>query len=155
LSRALTAFKKACRMKKRVLCGLIVILAVAAAVFIAPEHRGMVTDLFASKNSFAGRPKNDWLTDLGSAKFLVKSKAHVALAYQEGGRSAVPILIDGLKSGSTQVRAECADILGSYRTRGKEAIQPLVEALKDRNAEVKIKASDSLQKLVPDSKVAI
>src|SRR5262249_18436869 len=35
------------------------------------------------------------------------------------------------------------------------AIQPLVEALKDKSPEVRIKASDSLQKLAPESKVAI
>jgi HEAT repeat protein len=64
-------------------------------------------------------------------------------------------LIDGLKSDSAQVRAECADILGSYRGHGTAAIQPLVDALKDKDPKVRIKATDSLQKLVPDSIVAI
>jgi len=140
----------------RVTLGVAVILAmVAVSVFLIPENRGMVTSLFQSKNSFAGRSKNDWIRDLGSSKFSERSKSHLALVYQEGGTSAVPILIDGLQSDSAQVRAECADILGSYGPHGKTAIQPLVEALKDRAPEVKVKASDSLQKLVPDSKVAI
>jgi HEAT repeat protein len=141
---------------KRVIWGIAVMVAmVAVAVFINPENRGMVTGLFQSRNSFAGRSKNDWLTDLASSKFSVKSKAHLALIYQEGAESGVPILIDGLKHDSGQVRAECADILGSYGGHGKAAIQPLMAALDDLDPEVKIKASDSLQKLVPDSKVAI
>jgi hypothetical protein len=141
---------------KGMIWGIVVILAmVAVGVFIIPENRGMVTGFFQSKNSYAGKPKSDWLKDLGSDKFSVKSKAHVALVYQEGGENAVPILVDGLKSDSAQVRAECADIIGSYRGHGKAAIQPLVEALKDKEPQVKIKAADSLQKLAPDSKVAI
>jgi len=140
---------------KRVLGGVVVILAMVALVFINPENRGIVTGLFQSQNSFAGRSKCEWLADLGSPKFLVKAKAHLALVYHEGGDSAVPILIDGLKNGSAQVRAECADILGSYGGHAKAAIPSLVDALKDRAPEVKIRASDSLQKLVPDSKVAI
>jgi HEAT repeat protein len=141
---------------KGLIWGIVVILAmVAVAVFIIPENRGMVTGLFQSKNSFAGKSKSDWLKELGSSKFTVRGKAHAALVYQEGGDSAVPILIDGLKNDSAQVRAESADILGSYRGHGKSAIQPLVEALKDKSSEVKIKASDSLQKLAPESKSAI
>src|SRR5262249_24065096 len=76
--------------------------------------------------------------------------------YQEGNPGSVPMLIDGLKNSSAQVRAECADILGSYRGgHANAAIQPLVDALKDKDSEVRIKATDSLQKLVPDSKAAI
>jgi len=139
---------------KGLIWGIVVILAmVAVAVFVIPENRGMVTGIFSNKNSYAGKPKSDWLKDLGSSKG--RSKAHAALVYQEGGDNAVPILIDGLKSDSPQVRAECADILGSYRGHGKGAIQPLVEALKDKAPEVKVKAADSLQKLAPESKVAI
>jgi HEAT repeat protein len=141
---------------KSLIWGIVVILAlVAVAVFIIPENRGMVTSIFTSKNSFGGKSKSDWLKDLGSSKFSARSKAHGDLVYQEGGDNAVPILVDGLKSDSSQVRAECADILGSYRVHGKAAIQPLVESLKDPAPEVKVKASDSLQKLAPDSKVAI
>src|SRR5262249_55657234 len=141
---------------KGLIWGLVVILAmVAVAVFIFPENQRMVAGLFQSKNSYAGKGKSDWLKDLGSDKFSVKSKAHVALVYQEGGDNAVPILVDGLKSDSAQVRAECADIIGSYRGHGKAAIQPLREALKDKDPEVKKKAADSLQKLSPDSKEAI
>jgi hypothetical protein len=141
---------------KGLIWGIVVILAlVAVVVFIIPENRGMVTGIFTNKNSYAGKSKNDWLKDLGSDKFTVKSKAHLALVYQEGGENSVPILVDGLKNDSPQVRAESADILGSYKGHGKAAIQPLVEALKDKSPDVRIKAADSLQKLAPDSKVAI
>jgi HEAT repeat protein len=141
---------------KGLVWGFVVILAmVAVAIFIFPENRGVVAGFFASKNSFAGKPKSDWLKDLGSSKFSVKSNAHARLVYQEGGDNAVPILIDGLKNESPQVRAESADILGSYRGHGKAAIQPLRDALKDKEPDVKVKAADSLQKLSPDSKVAI
>jgi HEAT repeat protein len=141
---------------KGLVWGVVVILAmVAVAVFIIPENRGMVTGIFQSKSSFAGKSKSDWLKDLDSSKFSVKSNAHAHLVYQEGGDNAVPILIDGLKNESPQVRAESADILGSYRGHAKSAIQPLRDALKDTTPEVKIKATDSLQKLSPESKVAI
>src|SRR5262245_23564288 len=111
---------------KGLIWGLVVILAmVAVVVFINPENRGAVTRFFQDKNSYAGKPKSDWLKDLGSDKFSVKAKAHAALVYQEGGEDAVPILVDGLKSNETQVRAESADILGSYIGNGKAAIQPL------------------------------
>jgi HEAT repeat protein len=141
---------------KGLIWGLVVILAmVAVAVFIIPENRGMVTGFFHNKNSYAGKSKSDWLKDLGSDKFTVKSKAHLALVFMEGGDNAVPILLDGLKSDSAQVRAESADILGSYRGHGKAAIEPLREALKDKEPQVKVKAADSLQKLAPDSKIAI
>jgi HEAT repeat protein len=141
---------------KGLIWGIVVILAmVAVAVFIIPENRGMVTGIFASKNNYAGKSKSEWLKDLGSSKFTARGKAHAALVYQEGGENAVPLLVDGLKSDSAQVRAECADILGSYKGHGKAAIPSLVEALKDKDPEVKIKASDSLQKLAPESKVAI
>jgi HEAT repeat protein len=141
---------------KGLIWGIVVVLAlVAVVVFIIPENRGMVTSLFQNKNSYAGKSKSDWLKDLGSDKLTARSKAHLALVYQEGGENAVPILIDGLKSDSAQVRAECADILGSYKDHGKAAIQPLVEALKDKSPNVRVKAADSLQKLAPDSKVAI
>jgi len=141
---------------KGLIWGIVVILGLLAAwVIISPENRGMVTGMFQSKNSFAGKPKSDWLKDLGSSKFSARSNAHARLVYQEGGDNAVPILVDGLNNESPQVRAECADILGSYRGHGKAAIQPLVEALKDKSPEVRIKASDSLQKLAPESKVAI
>jgi HEAT repeat protein len=141
---------------KGLIWGVVVILAmVAVAFFVIPENRGMVTGFFQNPNSYAGKPKSDWLKDLGSEKFGVKSNAHLALVYQEGGENAVPILVDGLKNESVQVRAECADILGSYTGHGRAAIQPLRDALKDKDPEVKKKAADSLQKLVPDSKVAI
>jgi hypothetical protein len=141
---------------KGLIWGFVVILAmVAVGIFIIPENRGMVTGLFQNKNSYGGRSKSDWLKDLGSSKYTARGKAHAALVYQEGGENAVPILVDGLKNDDAQVRAECADILGSYKAHGKAAIQPLVEALKDKAPEVKVKAADTLQKLAPDSKVAI
>jgi HEAT repeat protein len=136
--------------------GIAVIVAmVAVGVFIVPENRGKVTGLFQSKNSFAAKSKSAWFSDLASSKYSVRDGAHAALVYQEGGPSAVPILVAGLKSDSAQVRAECADILGSYKGQCKAAIQPLVDTLGDNQPEVKVKASDSLQKLAPDSKVAI
>jgi HEAT repeat protein len=133
----------------------VVLTLVAVAIFMFPENRAAVTTVFQSKNSFGGRPKNDWLTELASPKLGVRFWAHATLVYQEDGSGAVPMLIDGLKNESAQVRAECADILGSYGTHGVAAIPPLIDALTDKDPAVRIKATDSLQKLVPDSKVAI
>lgn len=87
--------------------------------------------------------EGDWATKVDATDFLRKMGAHAAPAEA----SAIKYyMIDGM-SRSSEIRANCAEILGNVGTRNPVAIRALVQGLGDFDTSVQHQSEVAVQKL--------
>lgn len=126
------------------LAGLLVLLGVA--VWLEPT--GVALGWLHGEAFYRDRPTRYWRKGLTSGDPKTQVEAHAAL--KEGGRSAVPVLIELLRDASPEVRWQAADLLGQAgpaERRDTAAKDALVRALQDDDPHVRAVAASSLSVL--------
>jgi HEAT repeat protein len=136
-------------MKKGLLIGSGVLLAVAAAVVLW-EPTGVVRGWLSGDSFFQGRPTRYW-------RKALQDPTDYARAYKtlkDGGAAAVPVLTEilgeagGADWSAVQGRVRAADLLGALGPGARDVAGPaLVAALRDDSREVRSVAATSLGQL--------
>ncbi|MGH7223640.1 MAG: HEAT repeat domain-containing protein, partial [Gemmataceae bacterium] len=128
-------------MKKRLLIGLAVLLLLAGvAVWLEPT--GVVLGWLHGEAFYRNRPTRYWETALTDADPKRQVDAHQQL--KDGGRAAVPVLAQLLRSGRVEARWRAADLLGQMRADARDAAPALVQALGDSDPHVRAVAATGL-----------
>jgi HEAT repeat protein len=142
-------------MKKGLLLGLVGLL-VLLGVAVWLEPTGVALGWLHGEAFYRDRPTRYWRKALTSADPKTQVESHEAL--KEGGRLAVPVLIELLRDSSPEVRWHAAELLGQAgpAERGDSATQEaLVRALQDDDPHVRAVAASSLSVLGGASPAAI
>jgi HEAT repeat protein len=102
------------RTLKHLMLGLIVLLVIALAVFVAsPANYFRLLGLLRREATFDGRPTSYWLAALKKDPFLgANPPKDVGKILREGGAPAVPVLLEMLHEGDAQTRSEVLLTLG-------------------------------------------
>jgi HEAT repeat protein len=143
-------------MKRRFLMSLGVVLALlAVGVWIEPT--GVVLGWMNGEPFYQNRPTRYWSKALTSSDPATQTQTHQAL--KDGGRSAVPVLVEVLqKDDNAEARWKAADLLGRLGPDGRQmpaALSALTAALRDTNPHVRAVAATALSSLGPAGPEAI
>lgn len=143
-------------MKGRLIVSLGVVLALlAAGVWLEPT--GVVLGWMNGEAFYQNRPRRYWSKALISSDPVTQAQTHSALT--EGGRAAVPVLVEVLqKDDNAEARWKAADLLGRLGTQAREepaALSALAAALKDADPHVRAVAAASLASVGPAGPDAI
>jgi HEAT repeat protein len=140
----------ACAMKRGLILVLgVVLVLLALGVWLEPT--GVVLGWMSGETFFRDRPTRYWRKVLTSSDPAVQARTHQEL--KEGGRAAVPVLADVLRtSDNAEARWKAADLLGRLGPATHEspaALSSLTAALKDDNAHVRAVAATALASIGP------
>jgi HEAT repeat protein len=143
-------------MKRRFLMSLGVVLALLAfGVWIEPT--GVVLGWVNGEQFYQNRPTRYWSKALASSDPATQEQTHQAL--KDGGRAAVPVLVEVLqKEDNADARWKAADLLGRLGPAGRQipaALSALAAALKDANSHVRAVAATALASIGPAGPEAI
>lgn len=134
--------------------GLIVVLGVVLvllAVGVWLEPTGVVLGWMHGETFYRDRPTRYWRKALTSSDPVVQARTHQEL--KEGGRAAVPVLAEVLRtSENPEARWKVADLLGRLGTAAREtpeALSSLSAALQDDNPHVRAVAAAALGSIGP------
>ncbi|HTU88492.1 MAG TPA: HEAT repeat domain-containing protein [Gemmataceae bacterium] len=142
-------------MKSCLILGLGVVLALLAlGVWLEPT--GVVLGWLNGEAFYQNRPTRYWGKALTSADPATQARTHQAL--KEGGRSAVPMLVEVLqKDDNAEARWKAADLLGRLGpdARQEPALAALSAALTDASPHVRAVAATALASIGPAKPDAI
>ncbi len=143
-------------MKRRFfVCLLGALVLLAAGVWLEPT--GVVLGWMNGEAFYQNRPTRYWSKALISTDPATQAQTHSALT--EGGRSAVPVLIEVLeKDKNAEARWKAADLLGrlgSEARKAPQALSALAAALKDVDPHVRAIAAAALASIGPAGPDAI
>jgi HEAT repeat protein len=143
--------------------GLIVAVSVVLALLVLGawlEPTGVVLGWMSGETFYRERPTRYWRRALTSSDPAVQARTHQEL--KEGGRSAVPVLADVLRtSENPEARWKAADLLGRLGPAAHElpaALLSLTTALKDDSSQVRAVAATALASIGsagPDALLAL
>jgi len=140
------------RMAKWLLLSVLLIAALgAAAWFLDPTYS--VRGWLAGESFFHGRPASYWRHALLDPAPAARTNTIKTLA--DGGLAAVPVLLELLRSDSSEVRWTAADALGQIGPDAAGAAEALGAALKDDDPLVRRVAAEALGKIGPDARAAV
>jgi HEAT repeat protein len=143
-------------MKRRLILGLVVGLAlIAVGVWLEPT--GVVLGWMNGEAFYQNRPARYWGRALTSSDPATQAQTHQAL--KDGGRSAVPVLVEILQQNdNAEGRWKAADLLGRLGPDAREAqpaLAALTAALNDADSHVRNVAATALASIGPAGPDAI
>jgi HEAT repeat protein len=136
-------------MKKQLAIGLGVTLMLLALAWLEPT--GVVLGWMNGEAFYRNRPTRYWRKALTDSDPKTQMETHQAL--KDGGRSALPVLVEVLrKDDRAEARWRAADLLGQIGPEAREsspAMAALVAALRDRDPYVRTVAATALASIGP------